>query len=117
MKRRILSASDKLDPEAILAELVRRASSCGYDMSVDENFNVTLESKDGDNMPTIEVTTIKEDDEDTYNFDVTLKFPELTSEDSSYYDDIEYYLTKWAKIGPLMTKFLEKSIHLSDYVE
>lgn len=117
MKRRII-ASSMPTPEDMMSEVINRFWNAGYDMTVTDNWEVSLVAKeDAEHMPTIEVLVERGDDEDTINFNAHIHFPELHTEEDHYYDSTAYYLNKWAKVGDCITKLLSNSIHLSDWVE
>ena len=126
MKRRIVSAdsgdvvssvSNVVTPEDMLSVIDNGAYHNGYEMYVDDEFNVTLKCiDDPEHMPKIEIATIKKD-EDTYWFVPTLTFPKLTMSDEDYTDSIHYYLSKWEKVGRFITSINNFVLHPSEWVD
>lgn len=127
MKRRILAAQYKdevitygenvVTPQDMLGVIDNGAYHNGYDMYVDDEFNVTLTcTDDPEHMPKIEIATIKKD-EDTYWFVPTLTFPKLTMEEGDYTDGIHYYLSKWEKVGRFITSINNFVLHPSEWVD
>ena len=126
MKRRIVSADtgkiissegNIVTPEDMMSTIATGAYNNGYDMYVDDEFNVTLTCVDDpEHMPTITIKTIKKD-EDTYWFVPTLQFPTLTMEENDYVDSIHHYLSKWEKVGRFITNINNFVLHPSAWVE
>lgn len=111
MKRIIKAASGSIAVlETRLANLISEAYDVGYDLNIDQDVNLVLEvrsSSDKKYLPEIEVETIIDDG--VYYFSPRLIFPKLDFEDMEYYDSIQYWLDKWAKIGKFISTLT--SIH------
>lgn len=105
MKRIIRAASDNAAIlEERFAETISEAYDVGYNLTIDGNVDMTLEARsstDRKYLPEIEVETVEDDG--VYYFSPKLTFPELDFEDMEYYDSIQYWLDKWAKIGKFIS--------------
>lgn len=96
------------------AELETDAYNAGYGMSVLDNGDIKLVANDDpDNMPKITVETNKDGDKLTY--DAILEFPKISTKDSYYYDDVEYYVKKWARVAKFITNLYKFSYDPSKY--
>lgn len=99
----------------VLGDLITMANNAGYNMTVDEAFNLTLTAKDLNmNLPEVKVGTIK-DGNGRYAFNAKLEFPTIVTEDEPYYDNVEYYVGNWVKVAKFITALLEREIDLDNF--
>lgn len=114
--KRIVSAKYDKDIHPAFYELQNDAYNRGYDLDVDNDFNITLNARDGkDLMPIITTKTNCEDG--VYFYDVNVTFPTLRSSQQGFKDDIEYYTYKFYQVGRFITRLIEFSFNPSDYEE
>lgn len=116
MKKMKITAASRPRPIDMLGEVSDVAYNVGYNMEVDDEFNITFDAvRDEKYMPTITVKT--EFDDGTYYFIPTLRFPVLKQDDMMYADDIEAYIDRWGEVGNMITLLNRTSINPDDYVD
>lgn len=87
------------------------ARQLGYQLDVDDNFNITMKPSEKD-MPTITVTTKQSE---PYVYDASLSFPEINTDTLEFSDSVEYVIKKWMQVAKFMTNLLEFSYDPADY--
>lgn len=91
------------------SEIISEAHFVDYDITVDENLNITLVYKnksEAKNMPVITVET-KQYTDTIWGFCPSLVFPKLVFTDDMYSGDIEWYLENWERVGKFITQLIE----------
>lgn len=88
------------------SELALCAYNKGYDLMVDEQYNITLEARENvEFMPVISVG--KEEKNGKVFYNPNISFPDLSFKDMTYTDSFAYWLHKWDEIGDLITNIYE----------
>ena len=115
-KRTIMAAAD-IDTafNGAFSEIAGKFQDVKYEMSVDKELNMTLECVDDDKARMPEITTKKEKTDDgVYYYIPTLTFPKLNDADLDFYDSIHYYLSKWEKVGRVITDLIKFNYNPSE---
>lgn len=100
MKKYVKSAEQKLP--YIFEDYQNEAYYAGYDLAVDDELNLYFKGeKDADKMPVI--TAKKTEEQGKIWYDLTLTFPKLDSSKFDYYDDVEYWIKRWQKVGKFVS--------------
>lgn len=116
------------------AELVERVNnelsnynySVAGELNASENgsvviFTVTCTESEADNYPTLELALDRFTDENGHEIWVaipTLSFPTLVYNlEDDYQDSIEYYLSRWAKLGRAITQINKIDFDYTDFAE
>lgn len=105
--KKYIKASKDLEIEDRLSTIISEASFAGYDLSVDNDIQLTFTCVRKIPMPTISTKTLKWRDREgriCYRFLASLKFPDLVSEEKDSADTIQFYLQRWAVVGDFITK-------------
>lgn len=120
MKRRILSSklSDKVALENMIAELIDEAYQCGYRMTIDTEYQITMicVHKDKQDMPSISVNTVVED-KNSIEFNPIVNFPTIDTTNDGFYDRVESLVeNEWKAVGRLCTHIKKFILHPNDYM-
>ena len=100
LKKYIKASEQKLP--YIFEEYENEAYHAGYDVAVDDELNLYFKCKENaDMMPVI--TAKKTEEQGKVWYDLTLTFPKLDSSKFEYYDDCEYWVKKWYKVGEFVS--------------
>ena len=100
MKKYVKSAEQKLP--YIFEDYQNEAYYAGYDLTVDNELNLYFKGeKDVDKMPVI--TAKKTEEQGKIWYDLILTFPKLDSSKFDYYDDVEYCIKRWQKVGKFVS--------------
>ena len=100
MKRYVRSASDV---PAGFEELQTAAYNAGWNLEVDDSYNITLEPRrDREYMP--DVTIYTHGDNGIYTFDYTIEFPMIYGDELNYSDDLSNYIGKWKELADKVIK-------------
>ena len=121
-RKGITAASNQdIDIEEIhngaFADIAFALAKCGYEMTIDDNFNVTVECvSDAKFMPEIKINT--EEDKGVYYLVPDLKFPELKDKDMDYADSVAYWVEdKWVPLARVITDINKFSYDPEEWIE
>ena len=121
MKRykKAITAAYEIDEihNGAFADIAMRLSEYDYEMTVDDDFNVTVKCvRDKEFMPEIKITTVEE--EGVYYLLPDLKFPELKADDMDYADSVLYWVEdKWVKVAKIIKDINKFSYDPTAYEE
>ena len=123
MKRRITAADANTTKvtDIFVEFLDNEMYHAGYEVTgtgtfPDVQLTVACREKESDKMPTI-TFEVHEYEKGSYEVIPTLTFPNLTVEDNDFYDTIQYWLDKWARVGSYISKINKFSFCPEDYLE
>lgn len=110
LKKSVRDAIRSIDGPSVMGHLVQLADAAGYEMDVDDLYEIDVVAKVGEDaiwMPSIDVTTRVLGNK--LQFNVVCKFPELNS-DESYH--IQHWMEQWSKVADLVEALTRYKIDL-----
>lgn len=119
----IKGASADMSPlvESILDDLDDIMSHCQYTVSGHgdsvENMNITCTctKKDSSYMPSISMKARR--DNGNIMISAKLSFPSMNSEDLTYSDDMNYFVSQWVEITSCIDSVLNYSVNELEFME
>lgn len=99
MKKYMKAAEQKLP---YFEEYESEAYYAGYDLAVDDELNLYFTCKENAHMMPV-ISSKKTEEQGKVWYDLTLTFPKLYSSKFDYYDDAEYWIKQWYKVGKFVS--------------